>query len=173
MCLLRGVPGVGKTTLLSWAMDQASGFRVLSSRCNEASRHLALSALQGIVVPVQDHLDSLTPDHRQVLQGMLGQGQSTADSRGLGAALLALLSVLAEESPVLLILDDLHWADATSIESLLFAARRLEHESVVFLAAAREDGSSQAEQMPVLPVVGLSPLDVAELLDGTVEQRGS
>ena len=163
---------VGKTTLLSWAVDQASEFRVLSTRCNEASRHIALSALQEIVVPLQDHLDSLTPDHRQALQGVLGRGQSTADSRGLGAALLALLSVLAVESPVLLILDDLHWADATSVESLLFAVRRLDHEPVLFLAAAHEDDElSQAEDMPVLPVVGLSPLDVAELLDGAVERE--
>jgi DNA-binding CsgD family transcriptional regulator len=171
VCLLRGVPGVGKTTLLSWAVDQASEFRVISTRCNEASRHHALSTLQAIVVPLEDHLDSLTPDHRQALRGMLGQVPSTADSRGLGAALVALLSELAEESPVLLILDDLHGADATSVEALLFAVRRLEYEPVLVLAAAREEVSSQAENLPVLAVVGLSPLDVAELLDGVVERE--
>ena len=102
---------------------------------------------------------------------MLGQVPSTADSRGLGAALVALLSELAEESPVLLILDDLHWADTTSVEALLFAVRRLEYEPVLVLAAAHEEVSSQAENLPVLAVVGLSPLDVAELLDGVVERE--
>lgn len=56
----------------------------------------------------------------------------------VGAATLLLLSDLADESPVLCLLDDAHWFDRSSAAALLFAARRLRSDPVVVILAARD-----------------------------------
>ena len=68
-----------------------------------------------------------------------------------GVAVLTLLSDLSEHSPVLVVADDAHWLDRSSLDALAFAASRLDAEPVVLLAGAR----GQAPP-PALTVVSLS-----------------
>ena len=94
-----------------------------------------------------------------------------ADSKGLGAAVVALFSLLAERSPLLVVIDDLHWADTTSLEAISFANRRLDHERALVLAAAHDGELDPIESMPTFVVAGLSPFEVARLFEGVVESR--
>ena len=52
-------------------------------------------------------------------------------------AVLTLLSDLAERSPVLVVADDAHWLDRSSLDALAFAGSRLDAERVVLLVGAR------------------------------------
>ena len=170
--VLVGPPGVGKTTLLSWTLDQAEGFRALTCQCNERSGRLAVSALQGLVDSLVSEIEALLPEHQNALFPILGQGQASADPLALGAALVALVSQLVSDSPLLVVIDDLHWVDQTSYEALLFALPRLERDPVLVLAASRNDkGSEPSEQWPAIPIAGLSQFDVAQLLGDSVERN--
>jgi hypothetical protein len=74
-----------------------------------------------------------------VLAGALGlRAPVPAPPLQLGVAVLALLAAVAEETPVLLVVDDAHWADGASACALLFAARRLGSEGVGMLFAMRD-----------------------------------
>jgi predicted ATPase len=88
----------------------------------------------------------------------------------VGAQILALLGALQDEGPVLLVVDDAHWADAASLKALLFALRRLVADRVLTLIVVRD------EDAPQLPeglrriadgdtgaTVHLGPLDAADL----------
>ncbi|MEU7576464.1 hypothetical protein AB0B50_02515 [Streptomyces sp. NPDC041068] len=71
--------------------------------------------------------------------------------------MLPLLADLAEEQPLLCVVDDAHWLDKASAEALLFAARRLDAEGVVMLFAARDTYA------PPFPAPGLDELRVGAL----------
>ena len=74
---------------------------------------------------------------------------------------LGLLSELAEEQPVLCLVDDAQWLDEASADALVFAARRLVAEPLVLLFAAR-DGTERAFVAPGLPELRLTPLSPPE-----------
>lgn len=57
---------------------------------------------------------------------------------GIAMAALDLISDLASDAPVLLIVEDAHWLDRPSAEALAFIARRIESDPVLLLAAARD-----------------------------------
>ena len=162
--VLRGPPGVGKTTLLSWSVQQAGDLELSRSNVTNRQDPLPLSALRDLVEPIEAEIERLLPEHRRTLLGMLGRESSVADSKGLGAAVVALFSLLAERSPLLVVIDDLHWADTTSLEAISFANRRLDHERALILAAVHDGEFDPIESMPTFVVAGLSPFEVARLL---------
>jgi DNA-binding CsgD family transcriptional regulator len=98
---------------------------------------------------------------------VFGLGEAGGGDRFLiGAAVLSLLAHLAEERPLLCLVDDAQWLDRPSAEALLFAARRLEREGVVVLFAVREhSGGFAPAGVPELPLSGLDPDSAGELLD--------
>jgi hypothetical protein len=86
----------------------------------------------------------------------------------VGLAVLSLLSDVAEERPLVYIVDDAQWLDAASAQALAFVARRLGVESVGLLFAVREpSGERHFEGLPELAVGGLDDRDALELL-GTI-----
>ncbi|GAA2615143.1 LuxR family transcriptional regulator [Actinomadura fulvescens] len=90
----------------------------------------------------------------------------SAQDRFLGGlAVLTLLSCMADEGPVLCLIDDAQWLDTTSAETLLFAARRLAAEGVVMLFATREDGFTGVG-LPELQLSRLSREEAERLLNG-------
>src|SRR4029077_13618671 len=83
----------------------------------------------------------------------------------VGLAVLSLLADLAEEQPLLCVIEDAHWVDKASGHALAIAARRLHAESVAMLFAIREPcAAPQFEGLPELRVEGLPERDARELL---------
>ena len=132
--MLRGEPGIGKTALLRYAKEQASGMTVLEARGLEGEAQLAFSGLADLFRLARDQLESIPPVQSTALAGALGLGPSAAGDRFVVcAATLSLLAAAAEHKPVLAVVDDAHWLDEASREALLFAARRLEAERAALL----------------------------------------
>ncbi len=83
----------------------------------------------------------------------------------VGLAVLSLLSDVAEDRPLVCIVDDAQWLDAASAQALAFVARRLGAESVALVFAVREpSGERLFEGLPELAVGGLDDRDARELL---------
>ncbi|MFI6536357.1 AAA family ATPase [Nonomuraea sp. NPDC050547] len=156
--VIRGEPGIGKTALLAWAERQAAGVRVLRVTGIEQEADLALAGLARLMWPVRERLDHLPAPQAGVLEAVLNGGGAPSPDRFLtGLATLSLLADLAEDEPLLCLVDDAQWLDQASAEALLFAARRLAAEGVALVFATREDGFPAAGLAEVRP----SRLDAA------------
>ncbi|MFE3189398.1 helix-turn-helix transcriptional regulator [Nocardia sp. NPDC059240] len=163
--VLWGDPGIGKTALLGYAADQASGFQVLRCRGTRAESILAFAALHELLWPLVDRLDLLPAAQADALRGALGLSDRGNDPFLVGVAVLTLLSEVAEERPVLVIVDDTQWLDAASVSCLSFVTRRVEGESILVLFTAHEQPvGTSCDGLPVLDVRGLGPRDARRLI---------
>ena len=80
--------------------------------------------------------------------------------------MLSLLAELAEDSPLLCLIDDAHWLDGPSSDALTFAVRRLDADGIAIIFAARDhDTPFNASGLSVLRIGGLDPASAAALLD--------
>jgi DNA-binding CsgD family transcriptional regulator len=162
--LVSGEAGVGKTALLEYAVESASDVRVLRAVGVESEMEVAFAALHQLCAPMLGRLEELPGPQRDALEIVFGLRVGAAPSRLLiGLALLSLLSEVAEERPLLCVVDDAQWLDRASAQAIAFAARRLFAESVVVLFAAREPGD-ELRGLPELEVRGLRNRDARELL---------
>jgi hypothetical protein len=88
-----------------------------------------------------DRLDRLPDPQRTAVETAFGlSGGSPPDRFLVGLATLTLLSAVADERPLLCLVDDTQWIDRPSVQALTFAARRLVAEPVGLLFSARETG---------------------------------
>jgi DNA-binding CsgD family transcriptional regulator len=159
--VLRGEPGVGKSALLADARSRADGMHVLGARGVESESELPFAALHQLLRPALDRIDQLPALQAGALRGALGLAEGSGEERFLVfAACLSLLSELAEERPVLCLVDDAHWLDDASADALRFVARRIEAEGIVLLLAAR-DGDVRGFDPAGLPALQLGGLDAA------------
>ncbi|MGA4996109.1 ATP-binding protein [Nonomuraea bangladeshensis] len=152
--VLRGEPGIGKSALLDWAAEYCTGIgvRVLRVTGIETEADLAFAGLVQLLWPVQEHLDALPGTQADALRAVLGSGGAGARDRFLsGLAVMSLLAHLADDGPLLCLVDDAHWLDHATAEALLFAARRLTEEKVALLFAAREEGFAAAGLPEIRP----------------------
>ena len=140
---------------------------VLSARGVESESELPFAALQQLLRPALGLVDRLPAPQAAALRSALGLADGGGQERFLiYSACLSLLSELAEERPVLCLVDDAHWLDAGSSDALQFVARRLDAEGVVLLFSARE-GDVRVFEAPDVPshtVDGLDDAAAAELL---------
>ena len=167
--VVRGEPGVGKTALLDWAIGSAADLRVARVAGVESEMELAFAALQQLCAPMLDKLEDLPDPQRAALGVAFGLNTGAAPDRFLvGLAALSLLSEVAEQQPLLCVIDDAQWLDRASAQVLGFAARRLGTESVgmIFAARARGDQRSVPELagLPEMQVVGLPDHDARALV---------
>jgi DNA-binding CsgD family transcriptional regulator len=139
--VVRGEVGVGKSALLAYAADRAAEkMRVLWGAGVESESELAFAALHQLVRPVLDHVERLPDPQAAALQGAFGLATTQGTDRFLiGVGALSLLAEVAEERPLVCLVDDAQWLDQPSTDALSFAARRLEAEGIVLLIAARDD----------------------------------
>lgn len=166
--MLRGEAGVGKTALLEYAIASAPTLRVIRIAGMESEMELAFAGLQQLCAAMLDRLERLPGPQRDALQTTFGlSAGAVPDPFLVGLAVLSLLSEVAEERPLLCVIDDAHWLDRASAQALAFVARRLLAEPVVLLFAAREP-SDLIIGLPDLLVEGLGDADARALLASVV-----
>src|SRR5256884_478759 len=140
--LLRGDAGAGKTALLEYAADTATGMTVVRARGIEAESTLPFAALADVLRPMMAQLDRLPPVQSASLRAALVIGPPLPGDRFTTyVAALNLVALFAETQPLLIVVDDLHWIDPESAEALFFAARRLGAERIAMLFAASDEGA--------------------------------
>ena len=136
--VLRGEPGVGKSALLEYVVERASGCRVVRAAAVQSEMELAFAGLHQLLGPMLDHLEQLPAPQRDALPTAFGVSSGSAPNRFvIGLAVLSLLSEVAEEQSLICLVDDEQWLDQASVQVLAFVARRLEAESVGLVFAAR------------------------------------
>jgi hypothetical protein len=169
--VVRGEAGVGKTALLDYAIESASGLRVARAVGVESEIELAFAALHQMCAPMLDHLEHLPGPQRDALAVTFGLSSGAVPDRFfVSVAVLGLLSEVTEERPLVCVIDDAHWLDRASAQTLAFVARRLLAESVVILFVARDPGED-LQALPELVVEGLGDSDARELLASVIPWR--
>ena len=117
--LLEGPAGLGKTALIERFLAPLDAVTVLRASGDETERDLPFGVLEQLLRRSGDAVE-LGGDH-------------------VGAGALALERLGGLEHPVVLVIDDAHWADAASLRALLFVVRRLVADRVLIVIATRED----------------------------------
>jgi DNA-binding CsgD family transcriptional regulator len=192
--VVRGESGIGKTSLLAAASERASDAGVLVLRATgvHAETDLPFSGLHQLLLglltggaslppglaqgaaparvspSILERFDGLPERQRSGLRSAFGVDADPATNRFVvGLGVLSLLSEAAKERPILCVVDDAHWLDRTSAQTLAFVARRLAAESVVMLFAQQEP-SDDLRGLPELLVTGLRAADAHALLSSVV-----
>ena len=157
--LVAGEAGIGKTRLASELSTRArgAGLEILWGRAID---------LVGTDLPYQPFVEALRPlgGHHQVdASSQLRVFEDT----------LALLTERATAAPVLLVLEDLHWADTSTLDLVLYLAHNVDDRPILLVATCRGDEPSSAERVRRLAdgvrrsgsglVLELGPLDDDEL----------
>ena len=166
--VLRGEAGIGKTALLEHLIASASDLTVVRAVGVESEMELAYASLHQLCGPLLDRLDRLPVPQRQAMEIVFGLSAGGAPDRFLvGLAVLSLFAAVAEERPLLCVVDDAQWLDRTSGLTLAFVARRLLAEPIGIVFGAREPGE-ELRRMPELEVRGVREGDARALLSSAV-----
>ena len=166
--VVSGEAGVGKTALLEYLSQQASGCRLARAAGVQSEMELPFAGLHQLCAPMLDNLPHLPRPQREALRTAFGISAGSAPDRFLvGLAVLSLLSDAAEQQPLVCVVDDEQWLDRASAQVLGFVAGRLMAESVALIFAARVP-SSALMGLPELAVEGLADSDARALLDATL-----
>ena len=164
---LVGEPGIGKTTLLGYAAEQAARMRLLRARGIESEAQVPFGSLLELIRPALGGLDKIPEPQAEALAGALALRPGIAHDRfAVGAATLSLLAAYAEEHPVAVLIDDAHWLDVPSAQALLFAFRRLVADPIAVIIAAREGEPSLLDGagLPTVRIEGLTSEEAAQLV---------
>ena len=165
--LLRGEPGIGKTALVDYAVERATDMLVVRAQGVQSETEVAFGGLLEVARPL------LATPRRAARQaggrapgGARARRRSAPDRLTVGAATLSLLAAAAEETPLVVVLDDAHWLDSESAEALAFAVRRLHAERVAVIVATRvgEGRTFEPAGFEEIDVAGLSREAAGELL---------
>jgi len=168
--VLTGEPGIGKSTLLAYATERATqqGLMVLTVRGYESESEIPFAGLADLLTPVLSCMQSLPAPQIRALESALSLGPPAAGDRfSVCAATIGMLAAAAEESPLLVVVDDGHWLDTSSREAILFAARRLNAEGIALLMAARLVSSTDNEYAGVrrLRLAAMNRAEADQLFD--------
>jgi DNA-binding CsgD family transcriptional regulator len=168
--VIRGEAGIGKTALLRHAARQASGFRVAEVTGVQAEMELPFAGIHQLCATMLDRLDALPAPQRDALSVALGLAAGEVPDRFMvGLAVLSLLATMAEERPLLCLVEDAQWLDAASSQILGLVARRVRAESIAIVVAVREPASEHDfDGLPELRLDGLPEQDARALLRGAV-----
>jgi DNA-binding CsgD family transcriptional regulator len=149
LVLVEGEAGIGKSSMCSEArrLAEADGMLALSARGGELEHDFPF----GVVRQIFERLlrDAAPSVRRRLMAGpaqlataAIGDSavEVTHSLNGLDHGLYWLTSNLAERSPLTLIVDDAHWADAATLRFLLYLARRIDSLPVLMVVSARPGG---------------------------------
>jgi DNA-binding CsgD family transcriptional regulator len=166
--VVRGEPGVGKSSLLAYLYAQSSGCQVVRAASAQSEMELAFAGLHQLCGPIMDRLECLPGPQRDALRTAFGlSGGDPPDRFFVGLAVLGLLAEVARNGPLVCLVDDAQWLDRASAQALAFVARRLAAESVALVFAVRDSGM-ELRGLPELPVVGLRAHDAGALLGSVI-----
>jgi len=166
--VLHGEAGIGKTALIDYVADHAPGCRVERIAGVQSEMELPFAAVQQLCAPMHERLEGLPAPQREALRTAFGLSEQPAADRFLvGLAVLGLLSAVAEERPMLCLIDDQQWLDFASAQALSFVARRLGSESLGVIFATTVPDLHLAG-LPELEVRGLPAIEAAALLDSVL-----
>jgi DNA-binding CsgD family transcriptional regulator len=186
--LIEGPPGIGKTALLGELDDRAErrGRRVLRARGSEMERDFGFGIVRQLFGPFLRSLDSAA-DRARLFVGpvamaaaIFGLAEPDAfDQTATEASLYGLfwlVVALAEGGPLLISIDDAHWADTASLRFIRYLAQRLDHLSTLVVLAARpNEPGVQADALHELSTaLALSPIRpplLSEAATGTLVKR--
>jgi DNA-binding CsgD family transcriptional regulator len=175
--VVRGEAGIGKTALLEYLVEQASGCMVARATGVQADMELPFAGLQQLFRSMLGSLERLPDRQRHAVEVAFGLRSGPAPDRyAVGLAVLELLAQTVEQGPLLCVVDDAQWLDHASAQTLAFVARRLLAESVALVFAVREPREDETfAGLPELTVHGLGDEDAHSLLGvaiaGGVEPR--
>jgi DNA-binding CsgD family transcriptional regulator/tetratricopeptide (TPR) repeat protein len=148
--VIAGPPGIGKTALLEAALARARRRELvtLSASAGELERHFPYGVVRQLFEPAVRRASEA--ERRRLFAGvakvtaplLLGEAQEPAGVRddtafGLTHGFYWLLVNLCERTPVLIAVDDVHWADSPSLRFLVHLSRRLDGIAAALLASAR------------------------------------
>ena len=165
--VVRGEPGIGKSALLDYARERAAGFTIVETRGLESEMELAFAGLADLLRPLLRLLEAVPAPQAEAVAAALALGPPVAGDRfAVAAGTLSLLGAAAHEQPLLVVVDDAHWLDAPSAETLRFAAHRLRAEPVALLVAVRtgEQSVFDVGGLPELKLGVLAENDARDLL---------
>ena len=169
--VLRGEAGIGKTALLKYLIESASDLNVAQATGVESEMELAFASLHQLCAPLLERLPTLPAPQRQALEIVFGLSAGAApDQFLLGLAVLSLFSEVADERPLLCIVDDAQWLDHASALTLAFVARRMLAEPVGIVFAAREP-VEDLQHLSELEVHGVRDDDARALLSSAVRSK--
>jgi DNA-binding NarL/FixJ family response regulator len=150
LVVIEGPAGIGKTRLVRAARGLAEadgGFRILAARGAEFEAHMAFGVVRQLLDPIVLALgaterDELFTGAAGLARTVLGGAEVTTEAAGADRyskinGLFWLISTLARERPLAIVVDDVQWADEPSLEFLGFLARRIEGLPVLLVAAMR------------------------------------
>ncbi|MDQ6524538.1 AAA family ATPase [Nocardioides sp. LHD-245] len=156
---IAGPPGIGKSALLHETVvaGRAAGLRVLSVRLQELDGAVPFGVVRDLLAPELAGADPVgdTPLIRQALD-VLGHAWPVASDSDRNApisvasarhALYWLVAALADRTPLLLAVDDVHWADPASLGFLLHLARRIDGLPVALATATRRGDVGGAAEL--------------------------
>src|SRR3954453_20218553 len=168
--VIRGDPGVGKTALLEYVAEHTTGCRVARAAGVQAEMELPFAGLHQLCAPMLDRLQRPPRPQRDALGAAFGLTSGHAPDRFLvGLAVLSLLAEVAEERPLVCLIDDVQWLDRASAQALAFVARRLLAESVGVIFAVRTGADERdTAGLPELVVEGLREDDARTLLASVI-----
>jgi GMP synthase (glutamine-hydrolysing) len=162
--VVRGEAGAGKTALLDEAVARARGLRVVRTRGADPDGEQRFAGLAELCEPLLDRLEHLPAARATALASAVGlvEPPGAVDRYAVYAGMLDLLTTVAADTPILVVVDDAHLLDQASAEAIPFIARRLRIDGIALgIATESEDGFSDAEEIPLL---GLHPADARALL---------
>jgi hypothetical protein len=164
--VLRGEAGVGKSALLGYLSDRVAGWRVARAVGVESEMELAYSGLHQLCMPMLDRLERIPAPQRDALATVFGRSTGPAPDRFLvGLGTLTLFALIADEQPLVCIVDDAQWLDHASAQILGFVARRLLAERIALVCATRTgSGDDVLVGLPELSINGLGDSDARALL---------
>jgi class 3 adenylate cyclase/tetratricopeptide (TPR) repeat protein len=153
LVLLSGEPGVGKTRLAQEVTLKAQhwGFLVATGRCYEPEQavpfypflealgavyNAASAALRSEIPRRWPYLARLLPEQIGVIPESVIHGDE--DQQWLFRAVTHLLSTMAEEMPMAILLDDLHWVDDSSLKLIQHLARYTRGSRILLLGTYRD-----------------------------------
>ncbi len=168
--VIRGEAGIGKSAMLALARERAIAldFATLATVGVESEAELAFAGLHQLLFPIIRSIELLPASQRQPLNAVFGTIEcAEPDPFRVAMAAFRLVIEAAESSPLVLLVDDAHWLDRSSLGVLTFIARRLEAVPVALVATVRTGYAAPFDEarLPILELGRLSVEAAAVVLD--------